>query len=55
MAWFQGDQIRTLKIASKPLDFETGGITAMNGARSHNKSVTDKPVLFYVTWCTEGT
>jgi hypothetical protein len=22
MAWFQGDQIRTLKIASKPLDLK---------------------------------
>jgi hypothetical protein len=32
MAWFQGDQIRTLKIASQPLDFETGGITAMKMA-----------------------
>jgi hypothetical protein len=32
MAWFQGDQIRILKIASKPLDFETGGITAMKMA-----------------------
>jgi hypothetical protein len=33
MAWFQGNQIRTWKIASKPLEFETGGITAMKMAQ----------------------
>jgi hypothetical protein len=55
MAWFQGDQLRILKIASKPLDFETGGITAMKMAHVRTKSETDKPVLFYVMWCTEET
>jgi hypothetical protein len=29
MAWFQGNQIRILKIASMPLDCGTGGIPAM--------------------------
>jgi len=43
MAWFQGDQIRILKITSKPLDFETGGITAVkNGARSHDPLAVEK-------------
>jgi len=43
MAWFQGDQIRILKITSKPLDFETGGITAVkNCARSHNPLLLKK-------------